>query len=111
VVVPCPHDDVCPMSGDDWCHFSVRLPRSRAHMHAKGATLPFEDEPFSYVVVSRQVPALRSPRILRPPTQNKAGIDYSLCAHDGMKKMHVASRDKPLFKRVKKLGWGDRLED
>ena len=46
-IAPCPHAGVCPIRAPDWCHFSVRLPRSRAHMHAKAAHVPFEDEKFS----------------------------------------------------------------
>jgi hypothetical protein len=42
------------MSGNDWCHFSQRLPRSRDHMLLKDADVPFEDERYSYVVVTRE---------------------------------------------------------
>jgi ribosomal protein RSM22 (predicted rRNA methylase) len=111
VVAPCPHDVACPMIGNDWCHFSVRLARSRAHMHAKGAVVPFEDEPFSYLIVSRRPAANRRSRILRPPVETKFSLDLSLCAHDGLQQMQVASRDKVRFKRMRKLGWGDRLEE
>ncbi len=31
VAVPCPHDGECPLAAPDWCHFTQRLPRSRAH--------------------------------------------------------------------------------
>ena len=43
----------CPLVAPDWCHFSVRLPRSRDHRLAKGAEVPFEDETFAYLVVAR----------------------------------------------------------
>ena len=41
------------MAGDDWCHFSQRLARSRDHMLLKDASVPFEDERYSYVVATR----------------------------------------------------------
>ena len=31
MVAPCPHARQCPMQGSDWCHFSVRVPRSKEH--------------------------------------------------------------------------------
>ena len=43
LVGPCTHDAPCPLAAGDWCHFKVRLQRSRAHLHAKGARVPFED--------------------------------------------------------------------
>ena len=52
------------MMGDDWCHFSVRLPRSREHMHAKRAKVPFEDERFAYLAVSRMGAVTGLSRIL-----------------------------------------------
>ena len=54
VAAPCPHERECPLSNPDWCHFAQRLPRLRAHIQIKGAELPFEDEKFSYVVLTRQ---------------------------------------------------------
>ena len=57
VLAPCTHDNACPISGSDWCHFSQRLPRSRDHLKVKGASVPFEDERYSYVVVSRRAVA------------------------------------------------------
>ena len=40
VVAPCPHDAKCPLQAPDWCHFTQRLQRSRAHKQVKGAELP-----------------------------------------------------------------------
>ena len=41
VAAPCPHDGQCPLAAPDWCHFTQRLPRSRAHKQLKGAELPY----------------------------------------------------------------------
>ena len=60
VAAPCPHDGKCPLSTPDWCHFTQRLPRSRAHKQLKEAELPFEDEKFSYVALTR-APAASHP--------------------------------------------------
>src|SRR4029077_16845126 len=59
VAAPCPHDQACPLAAPDWCHFTQRLPRLRAHIQVKGAELPFEDEKFGYVVLTREPIASR----------------------------------------------------
>jgi ribosomal protein RSM22 (predicted rRNA methylase) len=106
-VAPCPHDLACPMTGDDWCHFRVRLPRSRAHMHAKGATVPFEDEPFSYLIMAREGRPTGGARVLAPPRHAKPGIDLKLCRDSRTVLHHVARRDSASYRQAKKLGWGD----
>lgn len=108
VAAPCTHDNACPMSGDDWCHFSRRLPRSRAHMLLKGANVPFEDERYSYVVVTRQKSG-RGARILAPVLETKPGLTFKLCDETGLRAGFVAARDKDETRRVRKLGWGDRF--
>lgn len=107
IVAPCTHDGACPMTGGDWCHFKARVQRSRAHMHAKGATVPFEDEPFSYLAVARDGAASAGARVLSPTVISKAGAELKLCTGAGVSRQTVAVRDKAVFKRAKKLGWGD----
>jgi ribosomal protein RSM22 (predicted rRNA methylase) len=96
ILAPCPHHDPCPLSGSDWCHFSVRLPRSRDHRLAKGAEVPFEDERFAYLIAARPTvtAAERAPRILAPPRAGKPGIDLRLCGPKGLEQRFVARRDK-----------------
>jgi len=106
VVAPCTHDNACPMAGDDWCHFSQRLSRSRDHMLLKEASVPFEDERYSYVAVTREKAGLGS-RILALPLEAKPGITFKLCDENGLRAQFVASRDKDEYRRVRKRGWGD----
>jgi len=106
LVAPCTHMNACPMRPPDWCHFSVRLARRRDHMHAKKATVPFEDEKFSYLIASRQPGALPGARILSPPAESKAEIKFKLCAENGLSQQSIARRDKAEYKRVRKLEWG-----
>lgn len=110
VLAPCPHGRACPLQPPDWCHFSVRLERSRDHMRLKGATLGYEDEKFSYLVLTR--PGLGRPavaRVLRPPEENKFSITLSVCDADGVSRQVIASRDKAAFKLARKSRWGDRF--
>jgi ribosomal protein RSM22 (predicted rRNA methylase) len=106
VAAPCSHDNACPMTGDDWCHFSQRLSRSRDHMLLKEASVPFEDERYSYVVVTREEVS-DGARVLAPPLETKAGLTFKLCDATGLRAQFVASRDKDEYRRVRKHGWGD----
>lgn len=108
-VAPCTHAIGCPMTGGDWCHFSVRLARSRAHMHAKGASVPFEDERFAYLVLARDGAPAGGARIIAPPHHAKSGLTLPLCTEGRLESRHVARRDGEAYKRVKKLDWGDRV--
>lgn len=107
LIAPCTHVNACPIQPPDWCHFSVRLARRRDHMHAKKATVPFEDEKFSYLIASRQEATLEGARILSPPAESKADIKFKLCTGNGLTRQSIARRDKAEYKRVRKLGWGD----
>ncbi len=111
ILAPCPHDKPCPLVAPDWCHFSVRLSRSREHMRMKGGTLGYEDEKFSYLVVARPGIGTRTPaRVIRPPEANKFSVSLPLCAPNATELRVVPSRAKVAFKAAKKLGWGDSVE-
>jgi len=116
LVAPCPHQGTCPLPEGDWCHTSVRLPRSRTHMRLKTATVPFEDERHAYLVLESPtcppVDTEKGGRILRPPHVSKHEIAFDLCRPDGtLGKARIASRDRAAFKAAGKLDWGDFLAD
>jgi ribosomal protein RSM22 (predicted rRNA methylase) len=106
-VAPCTHALACPVAGDDWCHFGVRLARNRAHMHAKAARVPFEDERFAYLVLARDGAPPEGARIVAPPLHAKPGITLRLCTQGRLETRHVARREGAAYKKAKKLEWGD----
>jgi ribosomal protein RSM22 (predicted rRNA methylase) len=108
VAAPCTHDNACPIAPPDWCHFSERLARSRDHMIAKGAKVPFEDERYAYVAVSRVPVAGRAAaRIIKPPVDAKPGITLPLCEASGLRNAFIAKREKEAFRVARKKEWGD----
>lgn len=108
ILAPCPHEQACPIAGEDWCHFSVRLPRSRDHRLAKGAEVPFEDEPYAYLLAARPgVGAPAAARVLAPPRTAKPGVDLKLCTPAGLEARFVARRDKPAYAIARRMDWGD----
>ncbi|OYX83732.1 MAG: hypothetical protein B7Y75_05125 [Azorhizobium sp. 35-67-5] len=111
VIAPCPHDGACPMMPPDWCHFSQRLRRSRAHKHLKGAELPFEDERFSYVALSRTPAAEHPSRVLSQPAITKIAVTAKLCTTNGIKTAVAPHRHKISYARSRKWNWGDAVAD
>ena len=109
ILAPCPHHAACPLTAPDWCHFSVRLARSRDHRLAKGADVPFEDEKFAYLIAARPHVASRprTPRVLARPKAGKPGIELKLCTETGLEHRFVGKRDKAAHAIARRLDWGD----
>jgi len=109
VAAPCPHDGKCPLEPPDWCHFTQRLQRSRAHKQVKGAELPFEDERFSYVALTRAPAARRLTRVLAQPAVNKVEITAKLCTPEGLALTKVPRRTKADYAAARRWRWGDAV--
>ncbi|NPV23614.1 small ribosomal subunit Rsm22 family protein [Bradyrhizobium aeschynomenes] len=112
VAAPCPHAAACPLIAPDWCHFVQRLARSRAHRELKGADVPFEDEKFSFIALTRH-PVSQRPtgRVLAAPVVTKVGATAKLCRADGTAAVvSIPRRDKPAFAAARRWDWGDGVE-
>jgi ribosomal protein RSM22 (predicted rRNA methylase) len=109
VAAPCPHDNACPLTPPDWCHFARRLPRSRAHMALKAAEVPFEDEKFSYVVLTRAAVARPRARVLAQPAVGKVAVTAKLCTNEGLVIASVPRRAKADYARARRWRWGDAV--
>ncbi|KRR29702.1 small ribosomal subunit Rsm22 family protein [Bradyrhizobium retamae] len=110
VVAPCPHDSQCPLQAPDWCHFTQRLQRSRAHKQVKGAELPYEDEKFSYVALTRAaVVGRRRSRVLAQPAISKVEVTAKLCTPEGLTFTKVPRRAKADYATARRWRWGDAV--
>ncbi len=109
ILAPCPHQGPCPMAENDWCHFAERVERTSLHRKMKEGTLGYEDEKYSYVIITKApYPHCRS-RILRHPQKHSGHLDLTLCTPDGLQKTTLSKRDGALYKAARKASWGDEL--
>ncbi len=106
-LAPCPHDDPCPLGAGDWCHFSVRLSRSRTHREVKGVERGFEDEKVAYAVLTRAKTAPPRARIIRRPERNPGHVVLTLCGPHGLERRTVARSEKQSYREARKAAWGE----
>jgi ribosomal protein RSM22 (predicted rRNA methylase) len=110
VLAPCPHAHACPLEPPDWCHFAERVARSRLHRLAKDAELPWEDEKFSYVAVSRRPSSSSAARVIARTRKGSGRITLKLCREDGSAgEQFFSRRDGTSFKRAWRSDWGSVL--
>lgn len=106
IAAPCPHMNGCPLTEGDWCHFTVRVARSKLHKLLKDGDAPYEDEKFSYIAFTRQPCTPCKARVLRHPYTEKGRITLELCTANGRETKSVTKKDGELFKRARKAEHG-----
>ncbi len=109
IAAPCPHENKCRISSDDWCHFTARVQRSRLHKMLKGGDSPFEDEKYSYMAFVRTNTEINGSRILRHPYISKGKISMELCSKNENTTAIITKKQGELFKIARKLKCGDLL--
>ena len=69
IIAPCPQAEACPWRGaaERWCHFSVRIDRSRLHRQANDAGLSYADKSFSFISAGCNARARPDSRIIGHP--------------------------------------------
>ncbi len=115
VVAPCVHQAPCPLAAPDWCHFARRVARSRVHRLAKEAEVPWEDEKFVYLAVSRPPAGIGNAsgaRVLAPPKAGSGKVSLKLCQRDGSAGERLFTRrDGDSFRAARRLDWGGMLDE
>jgi ribosomal protein RSM22 (predicted rRNA methylase) len=110
VIAPCPNIENCSMPEDDWCHTTCRVSRTKIHKLLKNADVPYEDEKFSYVSVSKtNVNKPDYARVLRHPKIESGKITLQICTKSGISEKIVTKKEKELFKISRKLKCGDKF--
>jgi ribosomal protein RSM22 (predicted rRNA methylase) len=110
ILAPCPHQDACPMAGGQWCHFAVRLERSRLHRATKGAALSYEDEKYSYIAMSRTPGLPIAARVIGHPRARHGRIDLDLCTPDGLNAETVSRSDRDRYRLAQRARWGSAID-
>lgn len=109
IVAPCSHNHNCELKEDDWCHFTCRVQRSKMHKQIKDVDVPYEDEKFTYIAVSRSQYKNAEARILRHPIIEKGKITLDVCSANGVEKLNIYKKDGELYKKAKKSQCGDEV--
>ncbi|KAM9989917.1 hypothetical protein ACTFIY_005971 [Dictyostelium cf. discoideum] len=132
VVAPCPHSGKCPMGSLSWCHFSQRVERPVFQKLAKGphSTMPYEDEKYSYIVLSKVVhssiqnqlekqlqiypteelgPTKNWSRLIEAPLKRGGHVIMDVCSPNGsLNRVTVArSHGKQMYREARKSFWSD----
>ncbi len=109
IAAPCPQIGECPLTEGDWCHFTARIARSRLHKRLKGGEVPYEDEKFGFIAVSREKCDPCCARILRHPRVDSGRITLRLCTAQGIEE-RVVTKKSPLFKTARKSSGGESFQ-
>jgi len=109
VVAPCPHEGVCPLADDDWCHFPARYQRTAGERRARGGTRPFADEKYSYVALAPQGIASGGERVIGRPRRQKGHLELRLCTLGGLREAGASRRDGEIYRRLREARWGSWL--
>ena len=109
IVAPCPGNGSCPLPSDDWCHFTARTARSRLHKALKDSAVPYEDEKYSFLAVSKEPCMSARARVLRHPVREPGRITLRLCTQQGIVDRTVTRKDTA-FREARKASSGDVFE-
>lgn len=109
ILAPCPHNKICPLSGKDWCHFSITLSRTEAHRSLKGGSLMMEDEKFSYLIAVKEAVSSSKSRVIKSPIRRSGHVIVDFCTQDGIKRSTFSKKD-PIYRQARALSWGDEFD-
>lgn len=109
IIAPCTMQGICKLPEGDWCHSTVRVERNKTHKILKSGELPYEDEKFSYIAISKEKIGTAESRILRHPMIETGKIILKLCTNGNIEEKIITKKEKEKFKQAKKKKCGDTI--
>ena len=106
MVAPCPHQGACPVPVGDWCHFGQRVARTSLHRRLKGAELSYEDEKYSYVVLSRVACSPARGRVIRRPGYRPGLVELEVCRGTEIRSERISKAQGGRYRAARKAAWG-----
>ncbi len=109
ILAPCGHNGVCPLKGtpNDWCHFPIHVPRSRAHQFLKNASLSYEVEKYIYVIATKKPIKIDQQRLIRPPLKRHGHTVLDVCTEQGIARQTFTKSKNENYAALHHLEWGD----
>lgn len=107
IVAPCTHENLCPLyAKGDFCHFAVRFNRTFWQKRVKGGELGYEDEKFSYLIMTKDPVERAYSRVVRAPMHRSGHTLLTLCSPKGLEETTISRKEGDLYQKAKKLVWG-----
>jgi ribosomal protein RSM22 (predicted rRNA methylase) len=111
ILAPCTHENGCPLSPQDWCHFKVNVQRPLFHQRIKQGTKSFEEEKFCYLIASRISYKRSEARIVRKPIKGSGHIILDLCEANGLRRQVTSKKNGSRYRDARHAEWGDTWDD
>lgn len=111
VVAPCTHHAMCPMAGDDWCHFGQKIARPDFQRQARAVQVGWEEAKVSFVAVTKRPVTVSGQRIIHDPVQHKGFVALPVCDQNGLHTSSILKRNKATHARARRMTWGDIWHD
>jgi ribosomal protein RSM22 (predicted rRNA methylase) len=84
------------------------IPRGKYHRRAKEASLPYENEKYSYLVVSKTKELPHGDRIIKAPIVKSGHVILDLCTREAKVERRIVSKSEgDLYSQARDSAWGD----
>ncbi len=101
IVAPC-MSEKCGLK-NDYCQFYARVERSALLKMSKDGSLPYEDEKYFYLLLSKKDIKPNTARVIRRPVIKTNVTELKVCDKNGVADIKVTKKHKQLYKKSKKV--------